>query len=277
MYKNNDLKRLVQEVYSEIALKEGENSCCSSRSCCSEGSQPIYNLMNEDYSSLKGYDSDADLGLGCGLPTIFAKIQKGDIVIDLGSGAGNDCFIAREEVGMEGKVIGVDFSPEMIDKARANATKKGFKNVKFRKGDIENMPVGGNYADVVVSNCVLNLLPNKNKIFKEIFRILKPGGHFCISDIVLGGELPTVLKEAAEMYAGCVSGAIRKEEYLVYIYSAGFKQVKVEAQKTIILPDSILSKYLNQDELDRYKQDNSGIYSITVTGVKNKCCDYDSS
>lgn len=265
MDKSQELKKLVKQKYGEIASQDKATSCCAT-SCCS--STEVYNIMNEDYSSLNGYNIDADLGLGCGLPTQFARIKTGDTVIDLGSGAGNDCFVARAETGETGKIIGIDFTPEMLTKARMNAVKRGFKNVEFREGDIENMPVGGSSVDVVISNCVLNLLPQKDMIYKEIFRVLKPGGHFCISDIVLEGELPQPLIEAAEMYAGCVSGAIQKDRYLIEIFSAGFQNVKVEKQKTIVIPDEILIKYLDQQALNKYKADKTGIYSITVTGVK---------
>ena len=152
---------------------------------------------------MDGYKEEADLGLGCGLPTQFAMIQEGDTVVDLGSGAGNDCFVARHEAGATGKVIGIDFTPEMVNLARKNAAVNGFNNVEFRQGDIEDMPVIEGTVDVVVSNCVLNLLPTKDKIFHEIHRVLKSGGHFSISDIVLEGDLPTELTQAAEMYAGC--------------------------------------------------------------------------
>ena len=170
--------------------------------------------MSEDYTNLKGYEPDADLGVGCGLPTQYANISEGDTVVDLGSGAGNDCFIARAEVGESGKVIGIDFSPQMITKARNNALKRGYVNVEFLEGDIENMPLLDNTADVVVSNCVLNLLPEKNIIFKETYRVLKPGGHFCISDVVLNGTFPKKFTDNAAMYAGCIASAIQKEDYL---------------------------------------------------------------
>src|SRR5205085_10044803 len=189
------------------------SSCCGATSSCC-GGEEVYNIMADDYSKLEGYNPDADLGLGCGLPTQFAKIKQGDVVIDLGSGAGNDAFIARHETGETGKIIGIDFSTPMIDRARKNNETRGFNNVEFRQGDIEHMPVADNTADVIVSNCVLNLVPNKEGVFKEIFRVLKPGGHFSISDIVLVGELPANIKNAAEMYAGCVAGAIQKDEYL---------------------------------------------------------------
>lgn len=258
------IKEIVKQKYSEIALHDKEISCCGSGCCSTE----VYNMMSEDYSQLDGYNPDADLGLGCGLPTKYAGIKAGDTVVDLGSGAGNDCFVARAETGETGKVIGIDFTPAMIEKARANAEKRGFNNVEFRQGDIENMPVDGNSADVVVSNCVLNLLPAKDKIFHEIFRVLKSNGLFCISDVVLSGELPEALKEAAEMYVGCVSGAIQKDRYLVEIFSAGFIQVTVAKESPITIPDELLEKYLQPDELEKFKEGNTKILSITVTGVK---------
>ena len=209
MQTDEQLKEIVKQKYNEIALQDKEtnqSSCCGSGCCSTE----VYNIMSDDYTELEGYNPDADLGLGCGLPTQFAKIKAGDTVIDLGSGAGNDCFIARAEAGESGKIIGIDFTPAMIDKARANAEKRGFNNVEFRQGDIEKMPVTSNVADVIVSNCVLNLVPNKDGVISEIYRVLKPGGHFSISDVVLMGELPEALQKDAEMYAGCVSGAIQK-------------------------------------------------------------------
>src|ERR1700759_3103167 len=171
---SDELKEIVKQKYSEIALQDKEqnqSSCCGSGCCSTE----VYNIMSDDYTQLEGYNPDADLGLGCGLPTQFAKIKKGDVVIDLGSGAGNDAFIARNETGETGKVIGIDFTAAMIEKARSNAEKLGLHNVEFRKGDIENMPVAENLADVIISNCVLNLVPNKIGVFKEIYRVLKPG------------------------------------------------------------------------------------------------------
>ena len=231
--------------------------------------------MTEDYSELKGYKPEADLNLGCGLPTQFAKIKKGDVVVDLGSGAGNDCFIAREETGETGKVIGIDMTEAMVNRARSNAEKLNFHNVEFRLGDIEAMPITSNVADVVVSNCVLNLVPDKHKALTEVHRILKPGGHFSISDIVLVGQLPDKILKAAEMYAGCVSGAIQKDEYLNTIKALGFENISVQKEKVINIPDDILSQYLTTDEISRYKQSGVGIYSITVFAQKKKdeCCD----
>lgn len=265
------LKEIVRQKYSEIALQEKEvnqSSCCGS-GCCSTD---VYNIMSDDYSTLEGYHPGADLGLGCGLPTQFAKIKKGNTVIDLGSGAGNDCFIARAEAGEDGKVIGIDFTPAMIEKARTNAAKLGFFNVAFRQGDIENIPVSANIADVVVSNCVLNLVPDKDRVFKEIFRVLKPGGHFSISDVVLIGNLPKALRKSAEMYAGCVAGAIQKETYLELIKSNGFSNPTIQKEKAINIPDDILKNYLNEQELTGFKTGNTGIFSITVYAEKTKSC-----
>lgn len=269
---NNDaqLKEIVRQKYSEIALQDKEtnqSSCCGAGGCSTE----VYNIMSDDYTTLEGYNPDADLGLGCGLPTQFAKIQKGNTVIDLGSGAGNDCFIARAETGETGKVIGIDFTPAMIDKARANAEKRGFNNVEFRQGDIEKMPVTSNVADVIVSNCVLNLVPNKDGVFKEIYRVLKPGGHFSISDVVLVGDLPKGLQNDAEMYAGCVAGAIQKQVYLELIQQNGFKNITLQKEKPIIIPDDILKNYLNEEELSQFKKGTTGIFSITVYAEKPGC------
>jgi SAM-dependent methyltransferase len=258
---------MVRQKYSEIALQDkgtNESSCCGSGCCSTE----VYNIMSDDYTRLEGYNPDADLGLGCGLPTQFAQIKKGDVVIDLGSGAGNDCFIARAETGVAGKVIGIDFTPAMIEKARANAEKLGFNNVEFRQGDIEKMPVTANMADVIVSNCVLNLVPNKYGVFQEIYRVLKPGGHFSISDIVLVGELPEKIQRAAEMYAGCVAGAIQKQEYLGLIEDAGFTAVSLQKEKPITVPDDILGQYLTTEEIGAFKASGTGIHSVTVYAEK---------
>lgn len=269
---HDQIKEMVKQKYSEIALQDQEvnaSSCCGSGGCSTE----VYNIMNDEYSHLEGYNPDADLKLGCGLPTEYAKIKQGDTVVDLGSGAGNDCFVARHETGETGKIIGIDFTQAMIDKARANAEKRNFNNVEFRLGDIENIPVSANVADVVVSNCVMNLVPNKPKAFGEVYRILKPGGHFSISDIVLTGELPERIKNAAEMYAGCVASAIQKNDYLNIIQEAGFENVKLQKEKAIIIPEDILKNYLNEDEIALYNSNKNIIYSITVYGEKQKeCC-----
>jgi len=275
METSTQLKEMVRQKYSEIALQDKEDnqsSCCGSGCCSTE----VYNIMSDDYTQLEGYNPDADLGLGCGLPTQFAQIKKGDVVIDLGSGAGNDCFIARAETGDTGKVIGIDFTPAMIEKARANADKLGFHNVEFRQGDIEKMPVTAGTADVIVSNCVLNLVPDKQAVFQEIYRALKPGGHFSISDIVLVGALPKKIQEAAEMYAGCVAGAIQKAEYLDLIEITGFTAITRQKEKPITVPDDILAQYLTTEEIADFKASGTGIYSVTVYAEKPKeaktCC-----
>lgn len=271
MKTDKELKDLVKQKYSEIALQdqnENRASCCGSGGCSTE----VYNIMSDSYETIEGYNPDADLGLGCGLPTAFALIKEGNTVLDLGSGAGNDCFVARAQTGEKGKVIGVDFTPIMVEKARENAEKRGFNNVEFRLGDIEKLPITSNVVDVVVSNCVLNLVPNKKEVFKEIFRVLKPGGHFSISDVVLIGDLPPALTQQAEMYAGCVSGAIQKGTYLNLIAESGFTDVKIQKEKSIMLPDDILRNYLNEEGLASFKNSNTGIFSITVFARKLDCC-----
>lgn len=269
METNKDKKELVKQQYSELALNSDllKSSCC----CGTKPTVPsktVFTIMSEDYTQLKGYEADADLGVGCGLPTQYAGLKMGDTVIDLGSGAGNDCFIARAEVGEEGRVIGVDFSVPMLEKARKNALKRGYTNIQFLEGDIEAMPIADNTADVVVSNCVLNLLPEKDKIFKEIYRVLKVGGHFCISDVVLNGVFPKEFTDNASLYAGCIASAIQRKDYLGEIEKANFKDVKVERTKTVVIPDEVLQEHLDEVTIAKYKAGNVGIYSITVTGVK---------
>lgn len=274
MQTETQIKDMVRQKYSEIALQDkaaNQSSCCGSGGCSTE----VYNIMTDDYTGVEGYNPEADLGLGCGLPTQFAKIKAGDTVIDLGSGAGNDCFIARKEVGEAGKVIGIDFTPAMIGLARKNAEKLNYTNVEFRQGDIDNMPVASDTADVIVSNCVLNLVPDKNAVIKEIYRTLKPGAHFSISDIVLEGTLPETIRQAAEMYAGCVSGAIQKQAYLELISANGFENITIQKEKEIIVPDDILQRYLDAAQITAFRNGSAGIYSITVFAkkpVKEKSC-----
>jgi SAM-dependent methyltransferase len=266
------IKDIVKEKYSAIAKQtkqENESSCCGATSCCSVVD---YTVFSEDYDKLEGYNPDADLGLGCGLPTEYAGIQPGNSVLDLGSGAGNDCFVARALVGETGYVAGIDFTEAMVDKARENARKLGYTNVDFILGDIEDIPVKFGVVDVVVSNCVLNLVPDKPKAFAEIFRVLKQGGHFCISDVVLEGELPQGLKEDATMYAGCVSGALERSGYMKIISEAGFKNLEIKKEKKIELPDELLLTYMSADELTKFKNGSTGIFSITVTGDKPEGC-----
>lgn len=267
------LRQLVKEKYTRIAEQsktENETSCCGSTCGCSTVD---YSVMADDYSTLPGYAPEADLGLGCGLPTEFAFIREGDTVVDLGSGAGNDAFVARSITGENGKVIGIDFTEKMIEKARTNVEKLNYHNVEFRQGDIEDIPLADNTADVVVSNCVLNLVPDKEQAFRETFRILKPGGHFSVSDVVLQGNLPAALRKNTEMYAGCVAGAIQKESYLKIIEEAGFKNVRVQKQKRIHLANDILKEHLSSDAVEEFKNGNTGIFSITVYAEKpNACC-----
>ena len=273
-----ETKDMVRAKYAEIAKQDKDTnagSCCGAGGCSTE----VYNIMTDDYTQVEGYNPDADLGLGCGLPTQFAGIKKGDTVLDLGSGTGNDCFVARHTTGPDGRVIGVDFTPEMITKAKANATKLGFQNVEFRQGDIEALPLTANMVDVVVSNCVLNLVPDKRKAFSEVLRVLKPGGRFSISDVVLRGAIPDALRASAEMYAGCVSGALQESEYLGIIHDLGFEQVSVQKRKPIIVPDDILIRHLSTEEIAAYKASGTGIFSITVSAykpgaeaTKDPCC-----
>ena len=263
-----DVKEIVKEKYSQIAQQsksQNETSCCGATGCCSDVD---YTIFSENYDKLEGYNPDADLGLGCGIPTEFAHIKKGDTVIDLGSGAGNDCFVARALTGESGKVIGIDMTEAMIDKARANAEKLGYNNVEFRLGDIEKMPLTANKADVIVSNCVLNLVPNKEKAFSEIYRVLKPGGHLSVSDVVIRGQLPQQIKEAAEMYAGCVAGAIQMEDYLQIMVYAGLKNIQVLKEKAIIVPDEVMLNFLDANQLAAFRNAGTDILSITVYAEK---------
>lgn len=282
------LKGIVQQKYSQIAEQSGLQSGCCGTECCTEEKEAMVEqkeealsdsaccdadccgdaVMAENYSTLEGYVSDADLGLGCGLPTEFAQLKPGDTVIDLGSGAGNDGFVARAIVGETGRVVGVDFTEKMIEKARRNAEKLGYKNVEFRLGDIEDLPVRDNFADVVVSNCVMNLVPDKARAFSETYRVLKPGGHFSISDIVIKGHLPQTLQQDAEMYVGCVAGASLKEEYLQIIEKAGFQHITIQKERKISLPAALLEKYLSTEEIEQFKSKERGVFSITVYAEK---------
>ncbi|MFZ2286835.1 MAG: arsenite methyltransferase [Bacteroidales bacterium] len=257
--KPSDLKLIVKEKYGKVAVGSGneKGSCCCTPGCCTpEG----YTVFSEDYSHLPGYNSDADLSLGCGIPVEYASIIQGDTLLDLGSGAGNDCFVARALVGENGHVTGIDFTEEMLSRAESNRQKLGYSNIKFVKGDIEEMPLPDNSYDVVVSNCVLNLVPDKQKAFSEILRVLKPGGHFCVSDVVIRGTLTDSARTDADLYAGCVAGASTMDEYLGFIRSNGFTDIMIHKEKRIEMPDVIVSGNAGDDE--------SGIYSITVSAGK---------
>ena len=261
-----NLKDLVRGKYAEIAKASSTSGCCCGSVSCEPSAD--YSVFSDDYTNQPGYVADADLGLGCGLPTEFADIKAGDHVLDLGCGAGNDCFVARSLTGETGKVTGLDFTDEMLAKANRNVQRLGYTNVGFVKGDIEAMPLPDSSYDVIISNCVLNLVPDKNKAFSEIHRVLRPGGHFCISDVVIEGQLPEGLQASAEMYAGCVSGALQSEEYLGIIAQSGFTAIEIPKRKEIILPDEILLKFISQAEIDKYRASGVGIFSITVTAMK---------
>lgn len=267
MQNPNEIKKVVKEKYAKIAESNQPLSCCNTKSCCGDSNND-YKIMADDYNKINGYFKDADFGLGCGIPTEFANIKTGDVVIDLGCGAGNDAFVAIRLVGEQGKVIGIDMTEEMLEKAKLNLKKLGYENVEFKLGEIESLPIDENIADVVISNCVINLVPDKEKAFSEIYRVLKPNGHFCISDIVIKGELPHELKTSAEMFAGCVSGALQQEEYLKIIRQVGFKNIEIKKSRLIELPDEMLKRYLSQQGMNEYKSKVNGIFSITVVGYK---------
>lgn len=258
---SNDTKNLVREKYADIA--EGKSCCCGKRTAAS-----TYSEVGESYKAVDGYFEEADLGLGCGVPTEHAQLQPGQTVLDLGSGAGNDVFVARREVGPEGYVIGVDFTAEMIALAESNRAKLGYDNVEFRRGEIEDLPVCDNKVDVVLSNCVLNLVPDKQQTFREIFRVLKPGGHFSVSDIVLEGELPAKMRSAAEFYVGCIAGALQKTDYLSAIEEAGFTDIRIVKERQVVIPDSDLAEHLCAEEISAYHASGSRVLSITVKGAK---------
>jgi len=271
MNTSDEIKKIVKDKYSEIATASLQSDCCAPKtetSCCNNSKEVDYTVFNDDYTELKGYVKDADLGLGCGLPTEHALINEGDTVVDLGSGAGNDVFIARTIVGDKGKVIGIDMTEDMVTKANQNLVKLGFRNIEFKLSEIENILLNDDIADVVISNCVLNLVPDKKKAFEEIYRILKPGAHFCVSDIVLRGELPENIRNAAAMYAGCVSGAEQENDYLNIIKSVGFNNIEVKKSRQIELSDEMLLEHLSKEETAKFRESATGIYSITVVAVK---------
>jgi SAM-dependent methyltransferase len=259
---HTDVKQLVKDKYGEIAKR----SSPSEGGCCGSCEHDVG--MTEDYAALAGYEPAADLGLGCGIPTDIADLAAGETVLDLGSGAGNDVFVARSLVGDQGRVIGVDMTPAMIERAETNRIKLGYANVEFRLGDIEHLPVASSSIDVVVSNCVLNLVPDKATAFSEIYRVLKPGGRFAISDIVTRGELPVKIRTAAELYVGCVSGAMTKDRYLKIIKDAGFDSVNVRKERVISLPDAVLARYLTAEEIAGLRAARVAILSLTVRAEK---------
>ena len=268
MKTETEIKELVRNKYGEIARLPAGSSCCGGQSCCTGGKTDSSVYIGEDYSRVEGYESEADLGLGCGVPTEHAGIREGMTILDLGSGAGNDVFIARRIVGDSGHVIGVDMTPDMIARARENGDKLGYSNVEFRLGDIESLPLEFAVIDVVISNCVLNLVPDKKRAFAEMHRVLKPGGHFCISDIVVTGPLPAVVQEAAEMYVGCIAGAMQRDAYLEVVRNSGFENVEVVKEHVVDLPDHVLDGKLEHATIDAYRGSPNRAVSITVKGQR---------
>jgi SAM-dependent methyltransferase len=264
---NDQLREIVRQKYAEV-VKTSLSGCGTS--CCGTGAETEadYNMIGDAYDGISGYMADADLGLSCGVPVEHAGLQLGQTVLDLGSGAGLDVFVTRSEVGESGHVIGVDMTAEMIAKARENAEKSGFANVEFRLGEIEHLPVRSNSIDVVISNCVLNLVPDKQRAFAEIYRVLKPGGHFCISDIVSSQELPHWLKGIAEAYAGCVAGAIPKEDYLKLIQKTGFSHIAVATERRIHVPVELVAKSLTKEQQEEAVDNDLHVMSVTVTAKK---------
>lgn len=226
----SDIKRIVRAGYGKVAAQG--TSCCPSSSCCAGApqAQTISKSIGYSNKEMSAVPEGANLGLGCGNPVALASLKKGDVVLDLGSGAGFDAFLAAQRVGKTGRVIGVDMTPEMLKKAQANAKKGKYTNVEFRRGEIEKLPVEKNSVDVIISNCVINLSPDKKSVFKEAFRVLKPGGRLMVSDLTLEKELPKVIKDSVEAYVGCLAGAIMKKEYLGFIKSAGFHDVRIVGQ-----------------------------------------------
>lgn len=266
---DEQFRETVRKKYAEVARSAGAG-CCDVPACCNDesGLTDEITMIGDAYDGVGGYMEEADLGLGCGLPVEHAGLQSGQTVLDLGSGAGLDIFVAREHVGDTGHLIGVDMTAEMISKARANARQAGFENAEFRLGEIENLPVRSDEVDVVISNCVLNLVPNKQRAFAEIYRVLKKGGHFCISDVVSSREMPGWARDIADAYAGCVSGTIPREDYLDAIRDSGFSDVKVVTERRIEVPQDLLASRLTKDQLAEVQENDLYVMSVTVTASK---------
>ena len=273
--KETEIRKAVREGYAQVAKQSG--SCCASKTACCGGAsvaESISRSIGYSEEELGSVPEGANLGLGCGNPVALASLKKGDTVLDLGAGAGFDCFLAADRVGKKGKVIGVDMTPEMLEKARENAQKGGYRNVEFRLGEIENLPVADNSVDVVISNCVINLSPEKNRVFQEAFRALKPGGRLMVSDIVLLKELPGSIKNSVEAYVGCLSGAIMKDAYLKTIKSVGFHKVKVLEESVFPIecmandPTAHAIAKNAGASLGEVKDAIDSVLSVKVSGVK---------
>ena len=272
---SKDIKDIVKDRYGKIA-KQGTSCCGSGASCC--GGPDLVQITSKEigYSDeeLKAVPDGANLGLGCGNPLALSSIREGDTVLDLGSGAGFDCFLAAAKVGKDGRVIGVDMTSEMIEKAKENAKKGNYGNVEFRLGEIEKLPVANGSVDLIISNCVINLSPDKGKVFQEAFRALKPGGRLMISDIVTLRELPNAIRNSIEAYIGCVSGAIKKDEYLQKIEGAGFQDVKVMGETSFsvefIVNDPTVKAMIEKTGLppEKVAEIAGSVVSIKVYGVK---------
>ena len=264
----SDIKSLVRTRYAAIA-ESASQGCGSAPGCCGDGA---LDMIGDAYADLAGYVADADLGLGCGLPTRHAGIKDGDVVLDLGSGAGIDVFVARRSVGETGRVIGVDMTEAMVGRARTTAAELGYRNVEFRLGEIERLPVENDSVDVVISNCVFNLVPDKAQAFAETSRVLRPGGHFCVSDVIATGTLPDGIRRAAALYVGCVAGALPETDYLAVIREAGFGDVRIVERKPILLPDDLLREHLSEPEFADFRASGVGLLSVTAIGTKLRAC-----
>jgi ubiquinone/menaquinone biosynthesis C-methylase UbiE len=263
---SKEIKDSVKKTYTAVVSSGNNAGCACGPSSCDS---PVQNwTLSESYEAVEGYTEEADYALGCGIPTKDANIKKGDTVLDLGSGAGNDAFVARSLVGEKGYIIGVDMTEAMIVKANENKQKLGYQNVEFVLGEIEDLPLQENSIDVAVSNCVLNLVPNKYQAYSEVYRVLKPEGHFNMSDIVLRGELPKGILEATEMYASCISGAMQKEDYLEAIKQAGFKNLKITKEREVEIPDDILYQYATPEEIAKFKNGANAVISLGVYAEK---------
>ena len=272
--KYDDIKKAVREGYGKIA--SGSESCCSTTSCCGSPNlaEEISKHVGYSESEMNAVPEGANLGLGCGNPVAIASLKEGETVLDLGSGAGFDAFLAAAKVGKKGKVIGVDMTPEMLARARANALKGKITNVEFRQGEIEHLPVEDSTVDVIISNCVINLSPDKPSVFKEAFRVLKPGGRLMISDLVLTRDLSDAIKESVEAYVGCIAGAVKKEDYLMFIKAAGFKDIKVMSETNYpieAMANDATAKALTEDSfvkgINLAEVENS-VVSVKIHAVK---------